>query len=52
MRDALRRGTEYVLLLNNDTIVAPDFLSQLVRVAESDAKIARRKSQDIVLRPS
>jgi GT2 family glycosyltransferase len=39
MRDALRRGTDYVLLLNNDTIVAPDFLTQLVRVAESDEKI-------------
>jgi GT2 family glycosyltransferase len=39
MRDALRRGTDYVLLLNNDTIVAPDFLSQLVRIAESDVKI-------------
>ncbi|HEX3154482.1 MAG TPA: glycosyltransferase family 2 protein, partial [Candidatus Angelobacter sp.] len=39
MRDALRRGTDYVLLLNNDTVVAPDFLSQLVRVAESDEKI-------------
>lgn len=39
MRDALRRGTDYILLLNNDTIVAPDFLSQLVRVAEPDEKI-------------
>lgn len=39
MRDALRRGTDYLLLLNNDTIVGPDFLSQLVRVAESDEKI-------------
>jgi len=39
IRDALHRGTDYVLLLNNDTIVAPDFLSQLVRVAESDEKI-------------
>jgi GT2 family glycosyltransferase len=39
MRDALRRGTDYILLLNNDTIVASDFLSQLVRVAESDEKI-------------
>jgi GT2 family glycosyltransferase len=39
IREALRRGTDYVLLLNNDTIVAPDFLSQLVRVAESDEKI-------------
>jgi GT2 family glycosyltransferase len=39
MRDALRRGTDYILLLNNDTIVATDFLSQLVRVAEADEKI-------------
>lgn len=39
MRDALHRGADYILLLNNDTIVAPDFLSQLVRVAESDEKI-------------
>jgi len=39
MRDALRRGTDYLLLLNNDTIVAPDFLSQLVRFTESDEKI-------------
>ena len=39
MRDVLRRRTDYLLLLNNDTIVAPDFLSQLVRVAESDEKI-------------
>jgi GT2 family glycosyltransferase len=39
MRDALHRGTDYILLLNNDTIVASDFLSQLVQVAESDEKI-------------
>ncbi|MBZ5523544.1 MAG: glycosyltransferase [Acidobacteriia bacterium] len=39
MRDALARGVDYVLLLNNDTVVAADFLSQLVCVAESDAKI-------------
>ncbi|ASI99891.1 glycosyl transferase family 2 [Thermococcus celer Vu 13 = JCM 8558] len=29
----------YVLLLNNDTVVDPDFLSELVKVAESDEKI-------------
>lgn len=39
IRDALRRGTDYLLLLNNDTIVAPDFLSQLVHVTESDETI-------------
>ena len=26
MRDVLARGTDYLLLLNNDTIVAPNFL--------------------------
>jgi GT2 family glycosyltransferase len=39
IRDVLDRGTDYILLLNNDTVVAPDFLAELVRVAESDAKI-------------
>ena len=39
MRDALGRDTDYLLLLNNDTEVAPDFLSQLVGVAESDPEI-------------
>lgn len=39
IRVAMARGTDYLLLLNNDTIVAPDFLSELVRVAESDPAI-------------
>jgi GT2 family glycosyltransferase len=39
MRDALGRNPDYLLLLNNDTVVAPDFLSQMVRVAESDPQI-------------
>jgi GT2 family glycosyltransferase len=39
MRDALGRGAEYVLLLNNDTVVSPGFLKELVRVAEDDPKI-------------
>ena len=39
MRDALARGAPYALLLNNDTVVAPDFLSQLMVVAEGDPKI-------------
>ena len=36
IRDALTRNPDYLLLLNNDTVVAPDFLTALVRVAESD----------------
>jgi GT2 family glycosyltransferase len=39
IRDALARKPGYVLLLNNDTIVSPSFLRELVAVAESDPKI-------------
>ena len=35
----MEQGADYVLLLNDDTIVAPDFLSRLVEAAESDDKI-------------
>ena len=36
---ALVRQSDYVLLLNNDTTVAPDFLTKLVEAAESDPHI-------------
>ncbi|MBI3671348.1 glycosyltransferase family 2 protein [Candidatus Azambacteria bacterium] len=36
---ALKNGFDYILLLNNDTTVEPDFLDELVKVAESDEKI-------------
>jgi hypothetical protein len=36
---ALERNADYVLLLNNDTEVAPDFLPELVRAAENDKSI-------------
>lgn len=36
---ALQQGADYVLLLNNDTRVAPDFLTHLVARAESDSRI-------------
>lgn len=39
IRDALVRGADYVVLLNNDTVVAPDFLEALVRVAQSDKSV-------------
>jgi len=32
----LEQGTDYVLLLNNDTMVSPDFLQKLVEVGEQD----------------
>jgi len=39
IRDALARGTDYVLLLNNDTVVASDFIEELVNVAQNDSKV-------------
>jgi GT2 family glycosyltransferase len=39
IREALTGSADYLLLLNNDTEVAPDFLSQLVRMAETDPSI-------------
>jgi GT2 family glycosyltransferase len=39
LRYALEHGYDYALLLNNDTEVAPDFLSLLVRAAEADSAI-------------
>ena len=39
LRWALERDFDYVLVLNNDIEVAPDFVTQLVRVAESDSSI-------------
>ena len=35
---ALKEGADYILLLNNDTVVAPDFLDELVKVAERDER--------------
>lgn len=36
LRYALARGADYVWLLNNDTVVAPDTLGELVAAAEAD----------------
>ncbi len=40
LRYARQRGYEYVLLLNNDTEVAPDFLAPLVQALEDDSQAA------------
>lgn len=37
IRKALEKGFSHVLLLNNDTLVEPDFLSELVRAAKRHA---------------
>ena len=39
IRHALERGFEYLLLLNNDIEVAPDLLTEMVRVAESAPEV-------------
>jgi GT2 family glycosyltransferase len=39
IESALRRGADYVLLLNNDTFVDLGFLRNLVQVAETDPQI-------------
>jgi len=39
IRHALEHGADYVMLLNNDTVVAPDFLDILVDVMEKDHTI-------------
>jgi GT2 family glycosyltransferase len=36
VRFAMRNGTRYILLLNNDTVVDPEFLRELVEIAETD----------------
>jgi len=39
IQQALKDADDYVLLLNNDTVVAPDFLEQMIKVAEADSSI-------------
>ena len=39
LRCAVERGADYVLLLNNDTEVAPDFLRRMVEVADADPRV-------------
>jgi GT2 family glycosyltransferase len=39
IRKALSEGADYVLLLNNDTEIAPDFIEPLVKMAQSNPNI-------------
>lgn len=39
IRKAIEKNVDYILLLNNDTIVSPEFLEELVKVAEGNSKI-------------
>ena len=52
IRDGMARNPDYFLLLNNDTLVAPDFLSKLVGVAESDEKIGAVNPKILYFEPN
>ena len=49
IHDALARGADYVLLLNNDTELHPDLLDELVRVAETDHAIGAVGTKNILM---
>ena len=39
IRHALRRGAEYVLIVNNDVVAEPGFLEPMVRIAEAEERV-------------
>ncbi len=49
MRHALSRDFDYVFILNSDTKVTPTVLSELVRVMESDPRIAITGAKNLYL---
>lgn len=49
IEDALAHGAEYVLLLNNDTEVHPELVTELVRVAQTDARIGAVGAKNLQL---
>jgi GT2 family glycosyltransferase len=51
IRRALEENMEYVLLLNNDTEVAPQFLSELIRAAESDNRVGLLNPKIMYFKP-
>ena len=46
---ALDKGSEYIMLLNNDTIVAPDMVDVLLNALEQDPDIRRCWAADLLL---
>ena len=39
IKQATEKGTDYILLLNNDTVVEPDFLRKLIEAGEREERI-------------
>jgi GT2 family glycosyltransferase len=52
IRRALEENTDYVLLLNNDTVVAPNFLSELIRAGEADPRVGLLNPKILYFEPS
>lgn len=52
IRDVLARGTDYVLLLNNDTIVAPNLLSELVKICDHRPEIGLANPKILYFEPA
>ena len=49
IRWGMERGADYFFILNNDATVHPDVLNELVRVAESDAKIGVVGAKNVLM---
>jgi hypothetical protein len=49
IRWALGEGAEFVCLINNDTEVTPDLISELVRVAREDRRIAAVGGRNLLM---
>jgi GT2 family glycosyltransferase len=49
IRCALEHGANYVFILNNDTKMTPNVLSELVRVMESDPRIAITGAKNLLM---
>jgi len=52
IRRALEENADYVFLLNNDTVVAANFLSELIRAGESDKRIGLLNPKIFYFEPS
>ncbi len=50
--DALQRGSDYLLALNNDTVVAPGFVGEMVRAAEQEPCIGLVSPKILFYEPS
>jgi GT2 family glycosyltransferase len=51
IREALKKNSKYVLVMNNDMIVKKDFLNPLVEVMESNSNIAVSSSKMYYMKP-